>query len=395
MYLGRPSSISRTVIDRAVAASKDYNGPEAHLLASWVKLCAPMSEICEILNCDDTSSTSSASSRVKMTKLAKLEADLQKWRSSLPPGIAIDESRIFDLDPSAYGMHMQYCKVQIFIHKVYCEMVPSDISNTNVDGGDHQRPLNMDLDVGVDVDPPKKSEDEKVVYDHALRICQFLLTYRQIHGIEKIPSITLDNTYLALAVLISHFLGQPSLIETSTSHLQWIRLTISTLNALQSHFPIIQRMLSTLRHTVEGSSLTDLFSLSPLSSAETPRPSFPLNSTSQSIISNHINQADNTHKTWPASSHRSVNSNETPQQPFDGPHTFSQQQQPIRNQVSIMENPGSMLYDKYDGQRLQSSSVPFEKDLFVQDTEELSASLLSWPDLQLASLWQPMGMPSR
>lgn len=241
MYLGRPSSISRSILQRTTSSCEKYQGPDAPTLAAWLGLCGPMADICDILNSQPFLHAEAKA------RLLQLNDDLRRWLGSLPPGFGCDETNTADLDPTAYGVHMQYCKVQILVQQAFC---PDQAARTH-------RVLQVEQALPCNDHEPENAQ--QLIYDAAIRIVCLLLTYRQIHGAEKIPSVMLDNTNLALTTLISHYLQNPDLIETQKRDVQWLRLAIESIITIWPHFPIIGRMLGSLKVTVEGTPLAPLF----------------------------------------------------------------------------------------------------------------------------------------
>jgi hypothetical protein len=175
------------------AASRRVSLPDSGspLLDAWVGLCGPMAEVTDILN------SSSLSDPAALDRLSILDAKLHAWYENLPPELRCSDSQIIDLDVTAYGLHMQFCKIQIFLHRSPC-MVHS-----------RKRKFGESLECGV-LPGWTPEQSGKIIYQSAIRIARLLLTYRQIFGVNKIPSIMLDNVNLAATTLISHILQLPN-----------------------------------------------------------------------------------------------------------------------------------------------------------------------------------------
>ncbi|KFX88788.1 hypothetical protein V490_07398 [Pseudogymnoascus sp. VKM F-3557] len=223
IYLGRPTSIPRSIHQAAVVSCERYQGPHSTTLKAWLGLCGPMADICDILN----------SSRIlnddAKSRLLAQNVNLQRWLDKLPVSFAYDEEHAADLDPSAYGVHMQYCKIQILVH---------------------QLPTRGDT----------AAETQRVqIYRAAVRIIRLLLIYRQIHGTERMRSVMLDAVNLALETLVGQYLQHRELMETRKNDVKWLHLAIKSMVDIQPHFPIIGRMLGSLAGTVEGTPLASLF----------------------------------------------------------------------------------------------------------------------------------------
>jgi hypothetical protein len=244
MYLGRPSSIPSSIHQTAAMSCERYRWPDSSVLAAWLGLCGPMADICGVLN---SSRPLSADAK---TRLSLLSVNLQSWLDKLPTGFIYDELKTADLDPTAYELHMQHCKVQILVQQAY--------------GGDDEYAKTRRVSI----------------YDAAIRIIRLLLIYRQIHGTERIRSVMLDAVNLALATLVDHYLRHPNIIEDQKHDIHWLRLAIKSMIDIQLHFPIIGRMLNSLTVAVEGTPLAPLLGATepyttPGYSSATPAETYP------------------------------------------------------------------------------------------------------------------------
>lgn len=317
-YLGRPSSIPRSVLDAAFVRCNNDRGQEATIMAAWVGLCIPMGEICEVLNCSGSLDSKSTS------RLLELDTELQKWQDSLPPSIAYNERRLMDLDPVAFGMHMQCCKVQILVYQA--------LKNA----------------VGL------AGQRQQLIHDKALRMIRLLLTYRQIHGVEKVPSIMLDSANLALTTIISHCQDPLNSGVSLERDMQWLHMSIDTLRSVRSHFPITQRMLHTLEKIADGPQFAGLFTAA--TSPESPpkkQPAYRTNGKSPgSVRETHFLSG--------------IDGEERNGSPFGAVNRFAHG-------------------DHFLGQQPPA----LDCEWLPHDPGEASAALLSFPDLQLASLWLP------
>jgi len=345
MYLGRPSSIPRPILQRAASSCQNRQVRKAATLDAWLGLCVPMADICDILN-SRLSLHAEANAR-----LLQLDVDLQRWYKELPSGFAYDETNTADLDPTAYGVHMQYCKVQILMRQAFCE--EETAATYTIPRFERPIPCN----------PHDREASEQLIYDAALRIVRLLLTYRQIHGAEKIPSVMLDNVNLALMTLINHYLRYTDLIETQGRDIQWLRLAIGTMKAIQPHFPVIGRMMNSLQVTVEGTPLAPLLRTgepfySPEGAfmpAERPVGHVDLGLQGNGGILGHQSSFNPTSHNKGAEQSR--------------PRAF----------------PSGM--NTKEVTRILSKEPTLGRQWSNNDPEELSASLLCWPNPQIDSLW--------
>lgn len=246
LYLGRPTSISRSVMDVAASRCRHRNSLESMMHTAWVGLCIPMAEISDILNNGFTTHPN------VIDRLSELDVELQDWYNNLPSGLAYREMQIADLDATAYGLHMQFCKVQILMHQALSKSSASrkrKLAQTNTDERSHAC--------------SQEKIHRQAVYENALRITRLLLTYCQLFGIEEIPSIMLDNSNLAATCLITHLLEEPLSNGSEERDKQWLRILLKTLDAIQIRFPVTKRILSTLKQMTNGTPLQDVFSPPP------------------------------------------------------------------------------------------------------------------------------------
>ncbi|OBT77600.1 hypothetical protein VF21_04574 [Pseudogymnoascus sp. 05NY08] len=253
MYLGRPTSIPSSIHQAAALSCERYQGPDSTTLAAWLGLCGPMADICDVLN-NRRPLNDDAKNR-----LSEHNANLQIWLDKLPVGFVYDEPNTAELEPAAYGIHMQYCKVQILVQQA------------------------------SDGDDAAIRTRRFRTYDAAIRIIRLLLIYRQIHGTERIQSVMLDAVNLALETLVDQYLQHRDLIETRKHDIQWLHLAIKSMIDIQPHFPIIGRMLNSLAVVVEGTPLSSLFRamkpyLTPGSSSSAPAETYAEPQTSASDI---------------------------------------------------------------------------------------------------------------
>ncbi|EXJ87221.1 hypothetical protein A1O3_04180 [Capronia epimyces CBS 606.96] len=240
LYLGRPSSIPKSIISIAAARCKSHQKSDSPLLNAWLGLCVPMSEISHILNNQYVGDFDASSS------LPNLIAQMQDWYNTLPPELVYVESRLTNLDMAGYGLHTQYCKVQILLRQALARCPnPRKRRYSQISG---------------DSIPGMMSEDSsRAIYQEALRIARLVVTYREVFGVEKIPSIMLDNAVVAATTLIHHFNQVSSSHDVQQRDAVWVRSLIKSLEAVQPHFPITKRMLDALKHISAEGSLVDFF----------------------------------------------------------------------------------------------------------------------------------------
>ncbi|OAL33981.1 hypothetical protein AYO20_06816 [Fonsecaea nubica] len=229
MYLGRPSHIA--MLGPSLSSYADHVSDNLTLRA-WFDLCVLIAEITTILDKDSLIQAGT------LNRLSELDGRLRRWYSSVPADIALDYDNVSALDAVAYGLHMQYLRVQMLLHSL---PISSHRKRKQSDGKD-QPPVLRNWTA---------ESSRQLVHHNALKIAQLGITYGQIFGVEKTPSVMLDNLYVAATVLISNILGaEHSSIDEND--LRWLRLLDEMLKDLQPHFHITARMRRTLARIVEG-----------------------------------------------------------------------------------------------------------------------------------------------
>ncbi|OAL19897.1 hypothetical protein AYO22_09424 [Fonsecaea multimorphosa] len=238
LYLGRPSHIAILGPSLSSYAGHVSDSPT---LKAWFDLCVLIAEITTILDKDSPMQAST------LNRLSELDVKLRRWYASLPADIALDYDNVSGLDAVAYGLHMQYLRVQMLLHSLPISTHRKRKQNE----GDDQPPVLRNWTA---------ESSRELVHHNAVKIAQLGITYRQIFGVENTPSVMLDNLYVAATVLISTFLGAEHSSAVDDNDLRWLRLLDEMMKDLQPHFHITARMRRTLARIVEGCSLlADVF----------------------------------------------------------------------------------------------------------------------------------------
>ncbi|OAP57393.1 hypothetical protein AYL99_08131 [Fonsecaea erecta] len=249
-YLGRQSTLS--VSGRPLLALSAASASENVTLRPWLDLCVFLAEITALIN-DQTSIDNKT-----IDRLSELEQGLRRWHKNLPASIALDTKNISALDSAAYGLHMQYLRVQILLHSL-----PSVVSRKRKHG-DNCFASPYPVLRGWS---PEASQE--VLHHNAITIIQLAVTYRETFGLETTPSIVLDNLFVAATALIAYLRKmqqQQQYIDETDAH--WLTLADEMLEALHIHFHITARMRRTLACLVEDHPrISHLFSTPRRSSA--------------------------------------------------------------------------------------------------------------------------------
>ncbi|KIW26769.1 uncharacterized protein PV07_06577 [Cladophialophora immunda] len=237
LYLGRPSHIA--ILSPSLSSYAGHVSDNLTLRA-WFDLCVLIAEITTILDKDSPMQPST------LDRLSELDGKLRRWYASLPADIALDYDNVSGLDAVAYGLHMQYLRVQMLLHSL---PISTHRKRKQSEGND-QPPVLHNWTA---------ESSRQLVHDNAVKIAQLGITYRQIFGVETTPSVMLDNLYVAATVFISTVLGAEH-SSVDEDDLRWLRLLDEMMKDLQPHFHITARMRRTLARIVEGCSLlVDVF----------------------------------------------------------------------------------------------------------------------------------------
>ncbi|OAP56705.1 hypothetical protein AYL99_08817 [Fonsecaea erecta] len=237
LYLGRPSHIA---ILSPSLSSYARRVSDNLTLRAWFDLCVLIAEITTILDKDSPMQASA------LDRLSELDGKLRRWYVSLPAEIALDYDNVSGLDAVAYGLHMQYLRMQMLLHSLPISTHRKRKHNESKD----QPPVLRNWTA---------ESSRQLVHHNAVKIAQLGITYRQIFGVENTPSVMLDNLYVAGTVLISTVLGAEH-SSVDENDLRWLRLLDEMMKDLQPHFHITARMRRTLARIVEGCPLlVDVF----------------------------------------------------------------------------------------------------------------------------------------
>ncbi|KAM5350794.1 hypothetical protein ACJ41O_007299 [Fusarium nematophilum] len=198
-----------------------------------------MAEVSHVLN------DQSVSNSDRSTSLRKLARKVEEWYESLPSELAYNENGLTNMDMAGYGLHTQYCKVQILIRRAFAR-------SPNARKRRHSQ---ITSDTGS---ATSSDESNVIVYDYALRIARLVVTYREAFGMEKIPSIMLDNAVLAATAMARH-LNKPDRLGEMKQQTIWLRQLVKTMESVQPHFPVVGRMLDSLRQICGNGPLCSMF----------------------------------------------------------------------------------------------------------------------------------------
>lgn len=229
LYLGRPSSIPKVVMDIVTLRLKNRRKQDSPWLSAWLALCEPMAEISSVLN-EQSGDPINGSATLRL-----LSKKVEEWYNSLPPDLTYKESRLTNMDLAAYGLHTQYCKIQILLQRSLDR--PSNIRK--------RRYSQMTSDKNRSTCP---GNSNVTIYEYAERIARLIVTYREAFGVEKIPSIMLDNAAVAATAMIEYHHHQDSSAANGTQYeTTWLVQLLKSMETVQPHFPVAGRMLDTLK----------------------------------------------------------------------------------------------------------------------------------------------------
>lgn len=242
LYFGRPGTISSAVIRETSYISNgfDHSSPSPTLDA-WVQHCILVSEIASVLN------SPTPFDRQSLDQLSQLFKKTQNAYQSLPSALIFRESQVPEFDSWAYALNMQYCGLQIILHRIptliRLRKRVLDVQNQ------HQNTL-----PGFTLE-----ESQSIKHENAVRIAILFRSYIQIHGIERLHSVMLDNLFVAIFTLVQYMLGKQNQNPTVVRDMQWLRVLAGAMELAQKHFPVLFRMRRTMSSTVENTFLAGMF----------------------------------------------------------------------------------------------------------------------------------------
>lgn len=232
LYLGRPCCIPLVSIQpRRMSSDMDQLPPT---LLHWVNLCSYIAELTDTLN-----GFGSVIDEGTAQRLLDLGSRIDDAHKSLPPGFSSDN--ISGLFETAYGLNMQFCGIQIVLHRAIIKALC---------GHD-----------GLNAQSDQIERSRCIMEENAVVICQLVLAYRGIFGVENFITVMLDNMYIAVGTLIAHVLQPPnhgrSTVGDPERHL---RIVCETFDALQKHYTVAEKMRRTLSMVTDNTVLAGTFS---------------------------------------------------------------------------------------------------------------------------------------
>lgn len=241
LYLGRPSSIPTSHLTSAQRRIAEQGWDIPATLTAWVDLAGDISEVTDILNSDMPLDWRS------LDGLVELDTRISQRCAALPESLQLNESRVSDLHPSAYGLNIQIRGIRIVLHRLLSKAITHNRSN---------------------IATPQRERVQhfrNIMRENAISIARMASVYQQIFGIENVITVMLDNMYVAAALLISHILRMeqkdPMLPQNSSTEMdvRWLRCLADMLQKAQKHYPVTSRMSYTLCNLVAGTSLAGMF----------------------------------------------------------------------------------------------------------------------------------------
>lgn len=238
LYLGRPSSIPASVMNNAASRCRTRQHSDSPWLNAWVGLCVPMAQVSHVLN------EQSISDSDRSESLRRLARQVEEWYECLPPELTYDQNRLTNMGLAGYGLHAQYCKVQILLRQALATLPTTRKRRYSQSTSDTTFPASPD-------------DSNVIIYQYALRIARLVVTYREVYGTEKMPSIMLDNAVVAATTMIRH-LNKVDNVHEPRHQTTWLRQLVKSMELVHQHFPIIGRMLDSLKQICERAPLLSM-----------------------------------------------------------------------------------------------------------------------------------------
>ncbi|RFU26448.1 hypothetical protein B7463_g9888, partial [Scytalidium lignicola] len=238
IYLGRPSLIKLPDFSTPKPKIADPSF-ETQTQAAWVDLSILSSEIADIFNCP------SLIDEQTIRRLIEVDARLHSWYDSLPPVLSWKGSREMDLHSCVFALHMQFYGIQILVFRTSImtrrKFSPAAFSEEEIC---KLRGLTLD--------------QSRLLYrDSAMQIARLLIAFQQKVGIERVPTVMLDNLYIATIALISYVSKKNGAQDVVENEIQCIVSLLDSLETLQTHYQVARRMRLTLSDVLERSWLAN------------------------------------------------------------------------------------------------------------------------------------------
>ncbi|KAF3011724.1 hypothetical protein E8E14_010161 [Neopestalotiopsis sp. 37M] len=206
-------------------------------LACWVNLCTRISEVAECLN------TSGASlNRNRVEELLHVDHKILNSYDLIPRSISSQHCRLSELEQSAYGLNIQFHGIRIVLHRALIRVIKKQ-----------QPPISSDC--------LRMEKSRVTMHENAVGICRLVLAYREIFGIQNFITIMLDNMYIAASTLVSHIVHPPTTYQSTlaSDDMQLLRVLSSSMESAQKHYPVAEKMRSTLARITRNTELSGLF----------------------------------------------------------------------------------------------------------------------------------------
>jgi Fungal specific transcription factor domain len=244
MYLGRPSLIKMSDFSTRRPKIMDPSF-DVQTQAAWVDLSLLSSEISDIFNCP------SLVDEQTIRRLSEVDTRLHSWYDSLPAVLKSSDGHGTELHPHTFALHMQFCGIQILIYRTSImttrKFSPAAFSEEEI----------------CELRGQTIQQSRSTYYYNAVKIARLLAAFKEKVGLERVPTVMLDNIYIATIGLISYVSRSTNAGEGFEADIKWMILLLDALEALQTHYPVAVRMRLTLSDVLRRSWLANSFN-SPL-----------------------------------------------------------------------------------------------------------------------------------
>lgn len=244
LYLGRPSCIPVGILDISAQRSIE-SAYDNRTLSSWVDLSRRISEVTECLN-----GPGSSTSRHVVEELLQVDTKIVNSYDLIPRETSSQHCQTSELDQTAYGLNIQFLGIRVVVHRAIIRILS------------RQKPP-------VSSDCLRVEKSRAIMHENAISISRLILAYREIFGTEHFITIMLDNMYIAASTIMSHIVQPPTAYScTPTSDdMSLLRVLAESMESAQRHYPVAEKMRSTLSRITRNNELRALFGQPPLNDA--------------------------------------------------------------------------------------------------------------------------------
>ncbi|KAH0831561.1 hypothetical protein FOPE_02737 [Fonsecaea pedrosoi] len=235
VFLGRPSSLKASNILIAWM-SCGYSEYQEHLLNAWVDLSSlvrKMVNACNRIKLDHEKA---------LRKCKQLDEAITRWETSLPPDLRWTEKDPTCWPPSLCVLYMQFCNIQILLHRTVSSCQHLYASSSGVAGRNSGEW------------PYSREQSQRIMHENAVNIAQTLEIRRLAFEDWGFATLMLDIIFTTASTLITSMASNDNHASGLRDH-KWLICILEVCECLQVHYPVVKRMITVLNSLLESTGL--------------------------------------------------------------------------------------------------------------------------------------------